>query len=323
MKSILEPPVIDISFSKYIDLQNFISALDYLDYGYYGFSILGVYSIIIFGIIYFSLYKKFTWLNLKARKVLKYFYILLLTILFIIYCYNLLDIKILDSFKYIKFIVFLFLHFLISTERILDIFIRSVFESIILYIFVSIIKNEIIDYKSAINRSFIYLKAVFIFNLFISIADISISLSLGIMTAQDFTGIGVELFNSISYLFDLIYRFSNHILKTLNVIFILFPIIYIYNELNIKKALRRNIEFVFGNITKYAVFIFFGILIFYFSILLYQIPADYIGGRYSLFEPLISTGANMIRLFLAVLFYIAFFKFYIDTQQKADQRAIV
>jgi len=55
---------------------------------------------------------------------------------------------------------------------------------------------------------------------------------------------------------------------------------------------------------------------------MYQIPIHFLGS-FSYYEPILQTITKIIRLFIAVIFYIAFFKFYIDAQEKADKDAIV
>jgi hypothetical protein len=115
------------------------------------------------------------------------------------------------------------------------------------------------------------------------------------------------------------------IITGLCIVTILF--IYVFPKLNIKFNLE-SYKFTensfkgfnsFNEFLNYFRFAFNFTLKNKFAILL---PADLLG-RLSHFQPIIMTLSACIQLFLAVIFYIAFFKFYIDTQQQSDQNAVI
>ncbi len=100
------------------------------------------------------------------------------------------------------------------------------------------------------------------------------------------------------------------------------PLILIYNKLNFTSTVQHTLKFVIDNLHKYLLFIICGIMLMYISSLLYFIPSSLVE-RLSYFQPIIMTTSACIKLFLAVLFYIALFKFYIDSEKQSSQKSVI
>ncbi len=314
----------DIDFiSKFINLQNLLLSINLLDFGYYGFSLRPFFFVILFGIIYLAFNQKFLWLNKKKRKYIKYFYLLFLILVLSFSFVFILNNELFSNYTVVKIIVLFFGFNFSIFEPILDVLVNTVLESIILVSFLFILKYDFLDYKSIVNKSGEYLKGLFVFNMVFAIPTISHYISSTSFSLPMFYGGSNKYLSQISYIFNYVFKISYDVLGILFLLFTLFPMIYVYNRLSIKESLIRNIDFICQNFLKYLILIIVGIFIIYFSILIYEIPSTLIGGYSSVFEPIVDTVSKTFRLFLAVIFYIALFKFYIDTEKHSSQNSAI
>lgn len=144
---------------------------------------------------------------------------------------------------------------------------------------------------------------------------------IGLQTLGQFTNSHIDQHSILKFIFRII-NYIDHIWKILFILILPVPFILILNKLNFTDTVHYTLRFVLDNLVKYIIFIFCGIILIYISFLIYQIPIHFLG-IISYYEPILQTITKIIRLFLEVIFYIAFFKFYIDSQPKANQNSIV
>ena len=194
---------------------------------------------------------------------------------------------------------------------ILNIILKSYLETFLLLYFTFSLRNSSIDLKVLINNVTKNVKYLIFANLLISTPDLLNSVVLRYMKINNIVQEFEVLFNTIynSYLQPLSFL--------LQITLFLVPIIIVYNRLNLINSVKLNIWFIHKHFIKFITFILFGIglnILFYsFYILVKQIAG--FDGLFEIF--------SVINLFLMVIFYIAFFKFYIDTQKQSDQNVIV
>jgi len=137
---------------------------------------------------------------------------------------------------------------------------------------------------------------------------------IGLQTLGQFTNSHIDQHSILNFIFTII-NYIEHIWKILFILILPAAFILIFKKLNFTDTVHYTLRFVLDNLVKYIIFIFCGIILIYISFLIYQIPIYFLGS-FSYYEPILQTITKIIRLFIAVIFYIAFFKFYIDSQEK-------
>ena len=325
--------IIDKEFTfniyKYFNSWYILGSLKDIDYGFYDFAIIidlvPIFLVSLLVIIYYSFFRRTNKLDInhidKISKYSKLYLIFLIPnilMLFLIYLGNVQLTKIFTVILSISIIILLCLDILFA------ILIQTAIELTILLFVVSKLKNNELNLNS-LKDYLAYIKPLFLLNILLNFGFKLIISLWNIPTIITFVGSldrGIKnILLDYTYLFIGYMNYLNYICVLFYVI--LFPAVFIliYNKYNFTSTIQNTIKFVLDNFVKYILFIISGIMLMYISSLLYAIPSELIG-RLSHFQPILMILSGCIKLFIAVIFYIALFKFYIDTEQ-SDGKAVI
>ena len=282
-----------------------IQSINDLDYGFYDYVNFYTADFSITIILIVSLLRKHIHLRNKWT-------ILFISIVFIFLFYNIISLLSLFQFERIKNFIsngfFQNSHYIL---QILNIILKSYLETFLLVYFSFSYKGYKHDLNLLIKEITKKVKYLILINFIINCPALIDSIVLRYFKVNknliDFDNI----FNSIYYTY--LQPFS----LFLQISLFLVPIIIIQQDLKLVKAILVNFRFIISNLVKYLTFMIVGILLFVIYELLDGLMVNSIG-YYPYLEIIL-----VLKLFLAVIFYIAFFKFYIDSQPKANQNSIV
>lgn len=312
---------------KYVNINYLINSLKELDYGFYDFAFFNylglIISITIFGVIYFLFYKttkKISGIyNKKITISLILYFILLFTTTTILL---LIDAERIQLSKFVSAVLSIIIFIYLCFDYLSLFLMQSVFELTILVFVTSKLMNK--DLNLNIYKEYLkYIKPLLYLNSFLGLVLILESSTWNIGTIFQFIrNINMDIIN---HFLDYVYPVLDILQYVWIFLFIVLfpsPLILVFNKLNFTSTIQYTLKFVLDNLVKHLIFIICGIMLMYISSLLYVIPYNLVD-RLSHFQPILMILSGCIKLFLAVIFYIAFFKFYIDSQKQSDQDAIV
>ena len=311
----------------YISLDYLVFSIDHLDFGFNGFGLVFTYPLILaaltFGIIYILFYNKLKKITHGYDKIIKIFlsvvYIFVLSFLWIVF---LLDHD-LNRFAFIKAVNYVIVYIAYMFDSIVQIISKTILELVVLVYLLSKINNLKVDLK---NQQFLQQTLSVILPLFVinTIMELPFVISTGLISVQSIGQFsdGNTYFYSFINAVLIVINYLDYVWKIFFILIFLAPFIIIHKNKNFVTAIQQSLDFVISHFFRYMCFIFVGIILMYLSLLLYELPVDLIG-RYSIYDPFIQFVTTIIRLFLAVIFYIALFKFYIDSEKQSSQKSVI
>lgn len=249
------------------------------------------------------------------EKILKGSLAILILIVTIFAALSLFSVQNIETFFYI------FLGLSIALIGLLSLSLFSIIEAFVLFSVKCIIDNEEFVFDNLVNKSLKIFKQLFFLNILLfCLGSIPSILRLPFTLASFFS-----LEQSASSLFSILpqvstcysYLYSLFMAATFCV-----PFALVSRELNVIESFKANFIFIREHLLKYLIFVGVGILILFLPSILHDVLKLFVN-PFSILSLFVELLFVSLKLFLAVVFYIAMFKFILDNSawRRATQLA--
>ena len=187
----------------------------------------------------------------------------------------------------------------------------SLIEGFILFTVKGVIDNEQLDFKEVLNNSLSILRPLFFLNVLLSIIGTLPSLCLFPYTLDAFLSPGGSASFSMK-IFVQLSRFFGYLDSAVATFTVCAPFVVIVYKTGVVETLKRNFRFIGNNFLQYLMFIGTGILMLFIpSILAHTITV--FCHPFSFCSMFMEAFNETLRVTVAVLFYIAIFTFFLET----------
>jgi hypothetical protein len=190
----------------------------------------------------------------------------------------------------------------------------ALIEGFILFAVKGLIDREELDFQETLNRSLSILRPLFLLNVLLTVIAIVPSLCLFPHTLDAFfdsgggSSFGMEIFLHLSDFFG----YLNSAVAALTVCA---PFVLIVNKTGVIESLKGNFSFIGNNFLKYLIFTGIGILMLFTPSILSQVISVFCH-PFSFCSMLMEVFFEVLRVSVAVIFYMALFGFFLETNAR-------